>query len=282
MKNSLLISIITIFAISITGICGEQNKILVGVCGGKGNLQKAKNAGFDYIEMAASGIAKMSDADYEGLLKAVEEAKIPVRTANGFLPGDIKITGPAADPKKQDEYVRKCFSRLQKLGVKVLVFGSGGARAIPKDVSREEALKQMVDFCKRIGPMAKEHNLVVVIEPLNTKECNFINSGKEGLEIVEAVKDPNIELLVDLYHMAMENEDPAIVLKAGAHIKHCHIANPAGRVYPLSTDEYNYKPFFDNLLKIGYTGGISVEGGTKNFDADGPKAAKFLKNALQK
>ena len=279
MKNSILAVLTALFTMTIIVICAESHKILVGVCN---SPKTAKEAGFDYVEMGASSIAKMSDADFEKLLQTVKETGIPVRTCNGFLPGTIKVTGPVINKTEQEEYVKKCFDRLNKLGVKFLVFGSGGARALPENFPREKGFEQIVDFCKRIGPLAREKDIMIVIEPLNSKECNFVNSGKEGLDIIEAVKDPNIELLLDLYHMAKDNESPDIVLKAGAHVKHVHIANPNGRKYPLAADEYDYKTFFDNLKKIGYTGGVSVEGGTKDFKNDGPKAAAFLKEQLQK
>ena len=279
MKLSILTVLITLFAFTMGGLCVEQNKILVGVCN---SPQNAKEAGFDYVEMGASSIAKMSEADFEKLLKTVKETGIPLRACNGFLPGTIRVTGQEINKKEQEEYVRGCFDRLNKLGVQVVVFGSGKSRGLPENFPREKGFEQIVDFCKRIGPLAREKNIVIAIEPLNSKECNFIQSGKEGLELVEAVKDPNIELLLDLYHMAMENESSEIVLKAGAHVKHVHIANPTGRKYPLAAGEYDYKSFFDNLKKIGYTGGVSVEGGTKDFKNDGPKAAAFLKEQLQK
>lgn len=279
MKLSILAVSMTMFAFIGTGLCEAQHKILVGVCN---SPQNAREAGYDYVEMGASSIAKMPDADFEKLLQTVKETGIPVGACNGFLPGTIRVTGPEINQKEQEEYVRKCFDRLNRLGVKILVFGSGKSRALPENFPREKGFQQMVDFCKRIGPLAREKNITIVIEPLNKKECNFINSGTEGLEVVEAAKDPNIELLLDLYHMATDNESPDIVLKAGAHIKHVHIANPTGRKYPLSADEYDYKPFFDNLKKTGYTGGVSVEGGTKDFKNDGPKAAAFLKEQLQK
>lgn len=279
MKPYFFLSIITVFALICTGICGEQNKILVGVCG---NLKTAKEAGFDYVEMVASVIAEMSDADFDKLLQSVEEAKIPVRATNGFLPGGIKVTGPDADPNKQVEYFNKLLPRLHKIGVKVSVLGSGGNRRILENSTREEAFKQMVEFCKRLGPVAKANDIIIAIEPLNKGECNFINTVKEGLEVVEAVNDPNIQAQADIYHMVKENESAESILKAGAHLKHVHIANPAGRGYPLSMAEYDYKSYFDALLKIGYSGGVSVEGGTKDFKNDGPKAAAFLKEQLQK
>jgi len=256
----------------------ESGKPLIGVC--SKDFKAVKEAGFDFIELNAKTIATASEPDFEKIVKSAREAGITVRSVNGFLPSDVRVTGPETDKQKQMAYVEKCFDRLHKLGVQIVVFGSGGARQIPKDFSRDEAMKQMVDFCRRIGPLAKTNGITVVIEPLNSKDCNFINTVREGLELVEAVKDSNIELLADIYHMFKDNESADIILKAGRHLKHVHMANPKGRVYPLSAEEYDYGPFFGNLRKIGYTGGISIEAGTKDFNADGPKAVVFLRGMM--
>ena len=45
--------------------------------------------------------------------------------ANLFFPGTIKIVGPEADKQAQENYAAGCLARLKRLGVKVVVFGSG-------------------------------------------------------------------------------------------------------------------------------------------------------------
>jgi sugar phosphate isomerase/epimerase len=98
---------------------------------------------------------------------------------------------------------------------------------------------------------------------------------------VNAIDDPNFQLMVDFYHLASEKEDPAIIIRAGAHIRHLHVANPQGRVFPRRWDEYDYAPFFATLRQIGYAGRISVEASTQDFPADAPLAIALLRRAFQ-
>jgi sugar phosphate isomerase/epimerase len=177
-------------------------------------------------------------------------------------------------------YVKKAFARLNRLGVKILCFGSGGARRVPEGFPKEEAFKQLVDFGKRIAPEARAQGITVVIEPLRRQETNIINTAGEGLALVQAVNDPNFELLIDFYHLASEKEDPAIILTARDHIRHLHMANPQGRVFPLTWEEFDYAPFFANLRQIGYAGRISVEASSKDIPAEGPQAIALLRRAF--
>jgi D-psicose/D-tagatose/L-ribulose 3-epimerase len=260
---------------------GQAGKVLIGYCVGLKGLEAAKTAGFDYVELGTTEIAALSDADFEAAVARVKEIGIATPNANLFLPGTIKLTGPqATSPDEQMVYVKKAFSRLNRLGVKILCFGSGGARRVPDGFPKEEAFKQLVAFGKRIAPEARANGIVVVIEPLRSQESNIINTAAEGFELVKAIGDPNFELLIDFYHLASEKEDPAIILEARDHLRHLHMANPQGRVFPLKWDEFDYAPFFANLRKIGYTGGISVEASSKDIPTEGPIAIALLRRAF--
>jgi sugar phosphate isomerase/epimerase len=259
----------------------QAGKVLVGYCVSLKGLEAAKAAGFDYVELGATEIATLSDDGFEAALARVKEAGIPTSNANLFLPATMKVTGPDIDPDAQMAYVRTAFARLARLGVKILCFGSGGARRVPDGFAKEEAFAQLVAFGKRIAPEARAHGITVVIEPLRRQETNIINTAAEGLELVRAVNDPNFELLIDFYHLASENEDPSIVVTARDHIRHLHMANPQGRVFPLAWDEFDYAPFFEQLRRIGYAGRISIEASSRDVPAEAPRAIALLRRAFE-
>ena len=124
------------------------------------------------------------------------------------------------------------------------------------------------------------NGITVVIEPLRRQETNIINTTRQGLELVKAVNDPNFELLIDFYHLASEKEDAAIILEAREHIRHLHMANPQGRVFPLLWEEFDYAPFFANLRQIGYAGRISIEASSRDVPTEAPKAIALLRRAF--
>ncbi len=245
------------------------------------DLEKAKKTGFDYAEVLVRNFARLSDEEFAKLLEKHKAVGIATPVGNNFIPMELKLVGPDIDKDKQIEYVRKAFERGQKLGLKIIVLGSGAARKVPDGYSKDEAWKQLVDFGKRIAPEAKKRGIVVAVEPLQTKETNTINSAAEGLKWVKAVNHPNFQLMVDFYHLSLEKEDPSILVTAKNAIKHIHIANPNGRRFPLSSEEYDYSAFFAALKKSKYQGGISIEGRPNDYDADAPKALAFLRAAAE-
>lgn len=260
----------------------QQQSIQVGYCTSLKNVPEAKAAGFDYVELGTTEIAALSDADFERTLHDVAQIGLPVPAANLFLPAALKVTGPAVDVDQQLLYVRKAFGRLSRLGAQIVVFGSGEARRVPDGFPNDDAFRQLVAFGKRIAPEARSRGITVAIEPLRREETNIINSAAEGLGLVEAVDDPNFQLMIDFFHLAREGEDPAIVLRAKDHIRHVHMANPIGRVFPLSWDEYGYEPFFATLRQVGYRQRISVEASSKDVAADAPRAIALLRRAFER
>ncbi|MBL8993485.1 MAG: hypothetical protein JNM63_09110, partial [Spirochaetia bacterium] len=92
------------------------------------NYESASEAGFDYFEPAAVALAKLDEEGFENFLARVSRTGLPVETACVLFPGEIKVVGPEASWKAAEIYLKKIFPRLQKLGVKIVVLGSGGAR----------------------------------------------------------------------------------------------------------------------------------------------------------
>jgi D-psicose/D-tagatose/L-ribulose 3-epimerase len=280
MKTRIIVAPILIGLLAAAGSTAQTRPIQVGYCTPLANLDAAKAAGFDYVELATSEIAALSDADFEQAAARIRQAGLPVPAMNLFLPATLKVTGPDINRDQQMAYVTKAFTRLARLGTTIVVFGSGGARRIPAGFPKEQAIQQLVEFGRRIAPEARARGITIAVEPLRPEETNIINSAAEGLALVNSVADPNFQLMVDFYHLASVKEDPAIIVRARDHIRHVHMANPEGRIFPRVFDEYDYAPFFAALRAIGYDKRISVEASTKSLETDAPVAIALLRKAI--
>jgi len=256
--------------------------ITLGLCTTlKGDaLLQTRDIGFDYAEIVATEVAAMTDDEFLAAVAKVQSIGLPVISAIIFLPGDMKLVGPEAKPEAQNAYLDKLLPRLGKLGLRMVVFGSGRSRKMPEGFSKDQSFKQLVDFGRRAAQRAQKQNMLIVVESLRVEETNMINTAAEALALVKAVNHPNFKMLVDYYHMALMNEDFAVIVKAGlANIVHAQMANPTDRVYPTSDDESKYGEFFERLRQIGYRGGVSIEASAKNPTWEGNKALLYLRKA---
>lgn len=253
----------------------------IGLCTSVNNADKIKAAGYNYVEEGVQKFLTPLEADdkFAPNLNKALAAPLPVYSYAGFLPGELTCVGPDAKHDKILAYARTAFARAKAVGSTIIVFGSGGARKIPDGFSPEEATEQFTALLKQMGPIAAEYGITVVIEPLNKKECNFINSVAEGTGIARRVNHPNIGVLADIYHMALEEEGPESIVAAGPLLRHVHIAEKEDRARP-GTAPYDFVPYFAALKQIGYTGGISFECRWKNLDEEMAPALAYVKEQL--
>jgi sugar phosphate isomerase/epimerase len=240
--------------------------VKIGLCTSVDQAATLARAGFDYVEENVQSflLPEEPEAAFAPKLAAVQSAVLPVTAACCFLPGPLKCTGPAVDLGRIMRYADSAFRRARQAGIGIIVFGSGGSRQIPDGFNRATALDQFTALAQRLGPLAEQHGVTVVIEPLNAKECNFINSLAEGARIVEAAAHPRVRLLADIYHMLMDHEPAGEIITHGALIHHAHVAEREGRFAP-GTGGEDFGPYLRALAKIGYRGSLNFECNWQHF-----------------
>ena len=253
----------------------------IGVCSDVRNAQRLKAAGADCLEAGVSAflVPDKPEEAFDKNLALLRESGSEIVSCNGFLPASMIVVGPSTDHEKILKWAETTFRRAERAGIRYIVFGSGKSRKVPDGFSRETAEEQFVRLCKRLGPVAARYRVTVVIEPLNSRETNLINSVSEGASIVERVNHKNIRLLCDLFHMTADGEPPQAIVDAGKHIRHCHIAEAAERTAP-GTDGDDFRPYLRALKKIGYKGCVSIECMWKDFGAQLPTAVAELRKQM--
>jgi len=243
---------------------------------GVGIIEALAEKGFDYIELSLRDVTALTAAGFSRLAQRVDRSGIRCEACNNFFPPSLPLTGPEANLVAALDYAGRAFERAARLGARVVVFGSSGARNVPKHFSPETAWKQLTELLCHVGPLAERWGIIVTIEPLNQSESNIINRTAEGLAVLREVEHPHIQLLVDFYHWAMEREDLQGLLSAGPAVRHVHFAQPEGRLFPRSP-EARYQEFFGCLRQIQYSGRCSIEGYTTDFATDAPRALRLLR-----
>lgn len=252
-----------------------------GVCGGPDVAKIAAQAGYDYFEGGVGGLLKPLESEeaFRQALAEIRAVPIPCEALNLFVPAHLKITGPTADLAVLTDYVGRVCLRAREAGVRVIVFGSGGARQIPDGFDHAEALGQIVAFCRMCGPLAERHGLTIAIEPLRSAECNVITRVAEGADLARRVGHPAVRLLVDAYHWVQEEEPAADIEAAGDLLRHAHIATYAKRLAP-GAEPCDFVPFFRALVASGYDARVSIEGGIPNPAEELPRSLAVMKQAL--
>lgn len=114
-----------------------------------------------------------------------------------------------------------------RLGATRLVFGS------PKNRDRTgwrdaDAFDHAVGFFRRLGAVAREHGVLVCLEPNPARYgCNFMTTSAETVEVVDAVGHASIRMQFDTGALTINQESPEdLLLRSAGLIGHVHASEP--------------------------------------------------------
>ena len=248
-----------------------------GLCTGISLLEKALEAGADFIEVNNTPLCKMSDEDFEKNLEIAKKFPGTILATNGFFPPEIKLTGENQSLEIRP-WVEKSVSRLAQLGVKNIVFGSGQARNCPEGFPMEKALEQVFEIACMIADIAKPYGINLTIEPLRKEECNMIHTAADSCNMARRSGRDNFRGHMDLYHFMQGGEKLPDLIPHIEILSHVHIASPVLRTAPSADDFVDYKAFLDALRNGGYDGGVSLEGKTSKDWNDIAEYFRFIKS----
>jgi hydroxypyruvate isomerase len=155
--------------------------------------------------------------------------------------------------------IQASLGAAKRLGSKTLIVTTGFE---DKRIPRAEQHAHYVTALKAAAPFAEQAQLTLVLEPLNTKVDHpgyYLQTAKEGFEILDEVGSPAVKMLFDIYHhQIMEGNVIQDITKNISKIAHFHVADVPGRHEP-GTGEINYANVFRAIAATGYQGFIGLE-----------------------
>lgn len=238
-----------------------------GVCCGAGRFAAVKRAGYDYIEAPLCDLTAMDKAAFTDYGARLRECGLAAETFNCFFKGDLPLIGENADKAAITAYAERALERAAAVGGKLAVIGSGRARNVPDGFPRERAEEQFAEVLRICGAAAAKNGMKIAVEPLCREETNLINTAAEGKAFVVRVGDPHVGCLADIYHMAKNGEDLAILSQKTPPLFHVHLARAnADRRMPIGEEDAPLLSRIAALLhEAGYDARISLEG---SFEPD--------------
>ena len=248
------------------------------ICTALDNANRLAEVGYDYIELGVRRalIPEASDAEFQKILKEVEQSPLRPEAFAGFVPGDLRVVGDAVDFERLSRYVETACRRANQLGGEIIVYGSAASRNVEEGYSHEKALNQIADFLDMAADHAEANGITIALESICHLEGNIIRTTPDGLAMVKRVNRKGVKLVVDLYHVWHENEPMSNIIDAAEWIAHVHTAEPVKRGYP-GNDDFDFTDFFTALKGAGYDGRVSCECSFDNFDRDVETTLQTLK-----
>lgn len=164
---------------------------------------------------------------------------------------DARINRPALD------YYLRLVDFATEVGAPLLACHGqvGRVRAVG---SYAEEWNLMVAAVREIASRAAQRNLRVAIELLNRYEAHLLNSADEGLRFVGEVGAANLGLLLDTYHMNIEEAHlPRAIENANGNLFLFHTADSNRQA--VGRGHTDFRAIASALRAISYRGDVIFE-----------------------
>jgi len=242
-------------------ICLSTNPAKFSAVSFKGNLEKniktIRDLGFDGVELAIRDPACIDQSKILDLAVQCGLSIPAIGTGQAWGEEALSYTDP--DEKVREQAIERTLSHIpfaERCGAVIII---GLLRGIyPETIRHETAIKWMKEAFSICCAAARKSAVEIAFEPINRFEVNSLHSVREGLAFIESVGADNLGMLLDTFHMNIEepNIEESIRL-AGDRIFHFHYAD-SNRLYP-GAGHLDFHSILESLYSTGYTGFISGE-----------------------
>lgn len=219
---------------------------------------KVAEMGFDMIEIP---LEDLSDLDFKRGAEIIRECGLGVSGCAAMGPDRDLIHPDESVRQNGMAYLKGAIDACATLGATNLVgplYSAVGRTWQQAPEERAHDLDILVENLSELARYAEERGVRLGLEPLNRFETSFINLAAQAREVVDRVGHPNLGIMLDTFHMNIEERDPgAAIRRAGDRLVHFHACgNDRGAP---GHDAIDWIAIRDALADIDYRGAVSIE-----------------------
>ena len=221
------------------------------------NIKLAARMGYGGVELAVRDASLVDPA----LLRRAagdEGLEIPA-IGTGQLWGEEGLSLSSEDEHRREEAVSRIHGNIDLAAELDSVVIIGLVRGVrPSRVEREVAEVWMRESLAGLAAYASKRGVRIAVEAINRYETDFINSAEEALGLIEAVGSSSLGVLLDTFHMNIEEPDlRESIARVGNRLFHFHVAD-SNRWYP-GAGHIDFGATLAALEELGYEGYVSGE-----------------------
>jgi D-psicose/D-tagatose/L-ribulose 3-epimerase len=264
-------------------------------------VHKVKGLGFNALEVNSGTIAAMSAGERRRLREEAAAADVELSYCIG-LPREYDIASDSAETRSSGiRYLRSQAQAIGAMGggkLSGIIYGAWPS-TLPDGADKRRYVERSVASMREAVRTAEDQGVYFNVEVVNRFEQFILNTCEEAVDYVEAVSSPNCGILLDTFHMNIEEDSIGGAIRlAGTHLGHLHVGENNRK--PPGYGHIPWKHVGQALRDIGYTGSVVMEpflqpGGEvgrdikvwrpvmpeADLDREAEKACAFMKSILQ-
>lgn len=220
-----------------------------------------------------SGIADLSALGYDGveiagrteyfpLAKKIAEACKdhnirPSSICSMLADYDISHYDPV-ERQKGIEHAKRTVDFAAEVGAPLAILLPGAHSKYAPLTSRDEELSIGIDSMRLVAEYAQKLGIKLCVEAWDRFDNYLVTCLDDAKMVVDRVDMPNVGLMLDTFHMNIEEADMAgAVRSAGERLWHFHVGDSNRRAPGLG--HIDFLPIMQALKDINYSGYVTME-----------------------
>lgn len=222
-------------------------------------FRKLAGLGYDGVELMTKDPSQLDGTNLKTLLAENNLQFVGFCTGHVFGEDGLGLVGP--DPTVEARAMARLKSFVDfsaaHFGRGTLInIGRSRGPGLPNDPAG--TLARMEHRFRELADYAAPHRIEWILEPINVLQAQFIHTTQDGMDMVRRVNRPNFNLMLDVYHMNIEDVNIFDSFrKAKTVTKFVHFTDN-NRHWPGSA-HLEFEKFVAVLNENGYDGYVSLE-----------------------
>jgi sugar phosphate isomerase/epimerase len=221
-------------------------------------VQTVSDLRLDCLELSVRDPAEVSLTGLHALLESSGITISAVATGQACLADGLCLA--AKDKEIRAAAVERFLAQIAlaaEFGAAVILGGVRG-RLVASGVERERRHAAAVEAIRECADVAATSGVTMMLEPINRYESDFVQTAEEGLALIDEVSSPALRLLLDSFHMNIEESRLATAIRrVGNRLGYIHLAD-SNRQAP-GQGHIDFGEVFEALADVGYEGPLVSE-----------------------
>jgi D-psicose/D-tagatose/L-ribulose 3-epimerase len=190
-------------------------------------IDKVADLGFDILEVNGGTIANLSSEERKSLKLHAADRKIELTYCIG-LPAKYDIASPDNATRKTGiVFLQQQASAIGEMGggkLSGIIYSSWPATMPTGETDKRPYMDRSIESMKEAIKSAEHNNVFFNMEVVNRFEQYLLNTSAEAVDYVKQVNSPNAKILLDTFHMNIEEENiSTAITTAGKYLGHVHL-----------------------------------------------------------
>ncbi len=265
-------------------------------------IDKVADIGFDILEVNAGTVARMTPDERQRLNDHAEQRNITLTYCIG-LPHEYDIASQEQSVRRKGiAFLQQMAGAIGEMGggkLGGIIYGSWPSTMPDGATDKRPYVERSIVSMQEAIKAAEDNNVILNMEVVNRFEQFIMNTCAEAVAYVDAVGSPNARILLDTFHMNIEEDFVGdAIVTAGDRLGHLHIGE--NNRMPPGFGHIPWTEIGAALRKIKYQGHVVMEpfvapggqvgrdikvfrdlGAGLNLDEEARKALLFMRGVLK-